>query len=419
MDDPMDYKIKDIKLAEQGERQLEWAEAHMPTLMLIRRELGVSKPLKGLRIAMLLHVTKETGVLARTIAAAGGEVYLGGSNPLSTQDDIAAALASEGMHVFAWKGQTDKDYNDNIKAILGSKPDLIMDDGADLHAATHQKYKNLRIIGGTEETTTGITRLKAMEEEKVLRYPVIAVNNAYTKYLFDNRYGTGQSGVDGVIRATNIMISGKVAVVAGYGWVGRGVAMRLHGMGARVIVTEVNPFRALEAIMDGYGVMTMADAAKEGDLFITATGDTNVITYDNMLRMKDGAIMANVGHFDVEIDMRALNQKAKRTKQIRDHLKEFELSNGRKVYVLAEGRLVNLGAAEGHPSEVMDLSFANQALAAVNIVKNGKSLGNKVYNVPEETDERIAKLKLKSMGISIDALTKEQKEYMTQWRYGT
>ncbi len=415
----MDYKVKDIKLAEQGKRQLEWAEAHMPTLMMIRKELSTSKPLKGMRIAMVLHVTKETGVLARTITAAGGEVYLAGSNPLSTQDDIAAALASEGMHVYAWKGQNDKDYVDNMKIILDANPKLIMDDGADLHAMIHKEYKKLDVMGGTEETTTGITRLKAMEEEGVLRYPVIAVNNAYTKYLFDNRYGTGQSGVDGVIRATNIMISGKVAVVAGYGWVGRGVAMRLHGLGARVIVTEVNPFRALEAVMDGYEVRQMSDASSEGDLFITATGDMKVITVPHMLKMKEGAIMANVGHFDVEIDMKDLVKKAKKTKQIREHLIEYTLSNGKRVYVLAEGRLVNLGAAEGHPSEVMDLSFSNQALAAVHVAKDGKGLDNKVYEVPPETDERIARLKLKSMGIEIDALTPEQKEYMTQWRYGT
>jgi adenosylhomocysteinase (EC 3.3.1.1) len=321
----MDYKIKDIKLAEQGERQLEWAEAHMPVLMAIRKELSASRPLKGLKVAMLLHVTKETGVLARTVAAAGGEVFLGGSNPLSTQDDVAAALANSGMCVYAWKGQSDSDYERNMRVILDARPDVVMDDGADLHAMVHKEYGKLRIIGGTEETTTGITRLKSMEEEKVLRYPVIAVNNAYTKYLFDNRYGTGQSGVDGVIRATNIMISGKVAAVAGYGWVGRGVAMRLHGLGARVIVTEVNPFRALEAVMDGYEVRKMSEAAKNADLFITATGDKNVITIEHMLSMKDGAIMANVGHFDVEIDVRELAKRAKKTRLIREHLREYTL----------------------------------------------------------------------------------------------
>ncbi|MCL5419685.1 MAG: adenosylhomocysteinase [Candidatus Marsarchaeota archaeon] len=415
----MDYKIKDIKLAEQGERQLEWAEAHMPVLMAIRKELSASRPLKGLKVAMLLHVTKETGVLARTVAAAGGEVFLGGSNPLSTQDDVAAALANSGMCVYAWKGQSDSDYERNMRVILDARPDVVMDDGADLHAMVHKEYGKLRIIGGTEETTTGITRLKSMEEEKVLRYPVIAVNNAYTKYLFDNRYGTGQSGVDGVIRATNIMISGKVAAVAGYGWVGRGVAMRLHGLGARVIVTEVNPFRALEAVMDGYEVRKMSEAAKNADLFITATGDKNVITPEHMLSMKDGAIMANVGHFDVEIDVRELAKRAKKTRLIREHLREYTLQNGRRIYLLAEGRLVNLGAAEGHPSEVMDLSFANQALAAVHIAKDGRGLDNKVYEVSRETDERIARLKLGSMGIGIDALTAEQKEYMKQWRYGT
>ncbi len=414
-----DYKIKDIKLAEQGKRQLEWAEMHMPTLMMVKKELEASKPLKGVKIAMMLHITKETGVLVRTMRSAGADISLVAGNPLSTQDDIAAALAAEGIRVYAWKGQDGSAYYENMKTALKLKPDIIMDDGADMHAMVHQDYPDLKVIGGTEETTTGIVRLKAMEEEKVLRYPVMAVNNAYTKYLFDNRYGSGQSGLDGIIRATNIMVSGKVGVVAGYGWVGRGIAMRLHGLGARIIVTEVNPFKALEAVMDGFEVKKMDEAAPEGDIFVTATGDINVITYEHMLKMKDGAILANIGHFDVEIDVRTLKKKIKSGRELRNQLNEYALPGGRKIYLLSDGRLVNLGAAEGHPSEVMDMSFANQALAAVHIAKNKGKLQNKVLQIPLETDERIARLKLQSMDIKIDELTKEQKEYMGQWRYGT
>ncbi len=415
----MDYKVKDIALAEQGMLQLEWAEMHMPALMKVRKELAAGRLLKGIRTAMMLHITKETGVLVRTMKAAGADISLVAGNPLSTQDDIAAALAKEGIKVYAWKGQDEKAYYENMRMALKHDPELLMDDGADLHAMVHQEYKELKVIGGTEETTTGIVRLKAMEEEKVLRYPVLAVNNSYTKYLFDNRYGTGQSGLDGVIRATNIMISGKVAVVVGYGWVGRGIAMRLKGSGARVIVTEVDPFKALEATMDGFEVQQISDAAKEGELFITATGDKNVITYAHMQKMKEGAILANVGHFDVEIDVKTLKAKAKSRREIRPHLTEYRLQGGKRIFILSEGRLVNLGAAEGHPSEVMDLSFANQALGALYIVKNKGKLSGKVYNMPRETDERIALLKLDAMGIRIDKLTAEQKEYMGQWRYGT
>lgn len=415
----MDYKIKDIKLAEQGKHQLEWAEMHMPALMAIRKELAASKPLNGIKAVMMLHITKETGILVRTMREAGAEVALVAGNPLSTQDDIAAALAAEGVKVYAWKGQDGSAYHENMKMALKLDPDIILDDGADMHAMVHQDYPELKIMGGTEETTTGIVRLKAMEEEKVLRYPIMAVNNAYTKYLFDNRYGTGQSGLDGIIRATNIMISGKVGVVAGYGWVGRGIAMRLHGFGARVIVTEVNPFRALEALMDGFEVKRMSDAAGEGDIFVTATGDINVVTYEHMLKMKEGAILANVGHFDVEIDVRTLKKKVKPGRELRAQLNEYVLPGGKKIYLLSDGRLVNLGAAEGHPSEVMDLSFANQALAAVYIVKNKGKLEPKVHAIPIETDERIARLKLQTMGVDIDSLTKEQKGYMSQWRYGT
>ncbi len=414
-----EYKIKDIKLAEEGKRQLEWAEMHMPVLMAVRKELAASKPLKGIRVAMMLHITKETGVLVRAIKDAGADIALVAGNPLSTQDDIAAALAAESIRVYAWRGQDGDAYHENMKTALKLDPEIIMDDGADMHAMVHQDYPKMKVIGGTEETTTGIVRLKAMEEEKVLRYPVMAVNNAYTKYLFDNRYGSGQSGLDGIIRATNIMVSGKVGVVAGYGWVGRGIAMRLHGLGARVIVTEVNPFKSLEAVMDGFEVQKMSDAARKGDIFVTATGDINVITYEHMQAMKDGAILANIGHFDVEIDVRTLKKKAKASRELRRQLNEYTLPGGKRIYLLSDGRLVNLGAAEGHPSEVMDLSFANQALGAVHIAKNRGRLEPRVLEIPPETDERIARMKLQAMSIGIDELTKEQKAYMGQWRYGT
>jgi len=414
-----EYKVRDIRLAEQGRRQLEWAELHMPALMEIRRRFESEKPLKGIKISAVLHVTKETGALVRTLMAGGAEVSLAGSNPLSTQDDVAAALAEEGVRVFAWKGETVKEYWQNIREILKVKPDIVMDDGADLHALIHESYPDLRPLGGTEETTTGVLRLKAMEEQGVLRYPVIAVNNAFTKYLFDNRIGTGQSTVDGILRATNLLIAGKIAVVAGYGWVGRGIAWRLRGMGARVIVTEVSPLRALEAVMDGFDVMPMTRAAEIGDLFVTATGNTKVIRADHFLKMKDGAVLANAGHFNVEIDVEGLERLAVSKRNVRPYLDEYVLPNGRRLYLLAEGRLVNLAAAEGHPSEVMDLSFSNQALSVEYLVKKGKELERKVYNVPQEIDEQVAWLKLRGMGIEIDRMTEEQKEYVKQWRYGT
>ncbi len=414
-----EYKVRDIRLAEQGRRQLEWAELHMPALMEIRRRFESEKPLKGIKISAVLHVTKETGALVRTLMAGGAEVSLAGSNPLSTQDDVAAALAEEGVRVFAWKGETVKEYWQNIREILKVKPDIVMDDGADLHALIHESYPDLRPLGGTEETTTGVLRLKAMEEQGVLRYPVIAVNNAFTKYLFDNRIGTGQSTVDGILRATNLLIAGKIAVVAGYGWVGRGIAWRLRGMGARVIVTEVSPLRALEAVMDGFDVMPMTRAAEIGDLFVTATGNTKVIRADHFLKMKDGAVLANAGHFNVEIDVEGLERLAVSKRNVRPYLDEYVLPNGRRLYLLAEGRLVNLAAAEGHPSEVMDLSFSNQALSVEYLVKKGEELERKVYNVPQEIDEQVAWLKLRGMGIEIDQMTEEQKEYVKQWRYGT
>ncbi len=416
----MKYRVKDISLADMGKRQIEWAELHMPALLEIRKRFAVEKPLIGIRVSAVLHVTKETAALVRTLKIGGAEVALAASNPLSTQDEVAAALVNDGIYVFAWKGENENEYYDNIENITKiHQPDIVMDDGGDLHAYLHEKVTDIKVIGGTEETTTGVVRLKAMEEQGVLKYPVIAVNNAYTKYLFDNRYGTGQSAIDGILRATNILIAGKVAVVAGYGWVGRGIANRLRGLGARVIVTEVNPIRALEAVMDGFEVMPMSSAAKVGEIFVTATGGLNVISVEHILEMKSGAILANAGHFNVEIDVRGLKKIAKNMKNIRPYVDEYELPNGKKVYLLAEGRLVNLAAAEGHPSEVMDMSFSNQALAVEYLVKNRGRLSNKVYNVPEQLDYQVAKIKLEAMGVQIDELTEEQKEYMKQWKYGT
>lgn len=416
----MDYKVKSLDLAEQGKKQIEWAEMHMPALMNVRKELAERKTLKGVRISAVLHVTKETAALVRTLKEAGAEIALAASNPLSTQDDVAAALVKyDGIKVFAWKGETEEEYYSNIDEILKYEPQIVIDDGGDLHARLHEKYPNLNVIGGTEETTTGVIRLKAMEENGILRYPVIAVNNAFTKYLFDNRIGTGQSTVDGILRATNILIAGKVAVVVGYGWVGRGIATRMRGMGARVIVVEASPLRALEAVMDGFDVMPMSKAAELGDIFITATGNINVINVNHILKMKNGAILANSGHFNVEINVKGLKEIAKSVRNIRPFLDEYTLPNGNKIYLLADGRLVNLAAAEGHPSEVMDLSFSNQALSVEYIYRNKDKLEKKVYNVPLEIDEKVALLKLKGMGIEIETLTEEQKEYMKQWRYGT
>jgi adenosylhomocysteinase len=414
----MDYKVKDLSLAEQGKKQIEWAELHMPALMEIRKQFEAEKPLKGIRISAVLHVTKETAALVKTLKAGGAEVALAGSNPLSTQDDVAAALVEEGIRVFAWKGENENDYYNNIKEIMKYEPQIVMDDGGDLHAYIHENYSG-KIIGGTEETTTGVIRLKAMEEEKVLKYPVVAVNNAFTKYLFDNRIGTGQSTIDGILRATNILIAGKVAVVAGYGWVGRGIAQRLRGMGARVIVVEVSPLRALEAVMDGFDVMPMSKAAEIGEIFVTATGNINVINKEHFLKMKDGAILANSGHFNVEINVKWLREIAKQVRTIRPYLEEYTLDDGKRIYLLADGRLVNLAAAEGHPSEVMDLSFSNQALSVKYLIENKDKLEPKVYNVPQEIDETVAMLKLRGMGIELEPMTKEQIEYMKQWRYGT
>lgn len=417
----MRAKIRDPGLYRRGMDQIEWAEKHMPVLMKIRRRFSSEKTLSGVRIGAVLHVTKETAVLLRTLIAGGAEVWAAGSNPLSTQDDVAAALASEGVNICAWRGQSSEDYWACIDFVAESNPSIILDDGADLHGRLHSKYRDIgsRILGGTEETTTGVIRLKAMERDRVLLYPVIAVNNAQTKYLFDNRYGTGQSTVDGLLRATNILIAGKTAVVAGYGWVGKGIAMRLRGMGARVVVVEVDPIKALEAYMDGYMVTSMSKAAEIGDIFITATGNKDVIRREHMLRMKDGAILANAGHFNVEISIRDLEDISIEKRVIRENLTEYKLRDGRRIYLLAEGRLVNLVAAEGHPSEVMDMSFANQALSVEYIYRNSEKLEKRVYNVPEDIDRLVAELKLEALGVEIERLTEEQIRYLSQWTEGT
>ncbi len=413
----VDYKVKDIRLADEGRRLIEWAETLMPVLMSIRRRLKEKKPLEGLKIAACLHVTKETAVLVRTLRSGGAQVSLAASNPLSTQDEVAAALADEGFRVYAWRGENKEEYFWCIRKILEVEPSIVLDDGGDLHVLVHREFPDLaeRILGGTEETTTGIVRLRSMEREGVLKYPVIAVNNALTKFLFDNRYGTGQSSIDGIIRATNILIAGKRVVVAGYGWVGRGIAMRARGMGAHVIVTEVNPIRALEAFMDGFEVMSMEEAARIGDVFITATGNIKVIDRQHIELMKDGAILANAGHFNVEINIDALESLASSKRIVRRNVEEYVLKDGRRIYLLAEGRLVNLVAAEGHPSEVMDLSFSNQALSVEYLKKSSGLLSAKLHNVPSEIDEMVAKIKLESLGIKIDELTEEQRKYLESW----
>jgi len=414
-------KVKDIKLAEEGKLKIEWAESRMPVLMSIRERFGKTKPLKGLRIACCLHVTKETAVLMKTLREGGAQVALCGSNPLSTQDDIAAALAKEGMEVFAWRGVNSEEYYWCVDRVLDTRPQITMDDGGDLVTRMLTKRKELLgdMIAGTEETTTGVIRFRAMEKDGVLKYPIIAVNDSFTKYLFDNRYGTGQSTIDGIMRATSTLIAGKSFVVGGYGWCGRGIAMRAKGMGANVIVTEVDPLRALEAIMDGFLVMPMSEAAEKGDIFVTATGDKDIIRKEHYRKMKSGAILANSGHFDVELDLKGLQSMTKKKRVIRPNVEEYTIENGKRLYVLGEGRLVNLAAAEGHPPEVMDMSFANQALAAEWLVKEWKKLGKKVYKIPEEIDRNIAKLKLESMGAKIDELTPEQKKYLSSWEEGT
>jgi adenosylhomocysteinase len=416
------HDVKDASLAPAGVLRIEWAEKEMPVLARIRERFAKERPLEGIRIGACLHVTSETASLMRTLAAGGAQLALCASNTLSTQDDVAAALVVEyGVSTFAIKGEDRDTYYRHIQSVIDFHPQITMDDGADVVGLLHTERTDAAagVIGGTEETTTGVIRLKSMEQDGVLRYPIIAVNEAMTKHMFDNRYGTGQSTMDGIIRATNRMIAGKVVVIAGYGWCGRGVAMRAKGHGADVVVLEVNPLRALEAIMDGYRVMRMAEAAPIGDIFVTATGDIHVVRKEHFEVMKDGAIVANTGHFNVEIDIPALESLSVSRRQMREFVEEFTLASGANIYLLGEGRLINLAAAEGHPSSVMDMSFANQALAAEFMVRNAATLEKKVYDVPVETDQEIARLKLASLGAGIDALTPEQVEYLASWHMGT
>jgi len=418
----MDYKVRDIKLAKSGKLKIEWADNEMPVLRLIRERFKKEKPLSGVRVGACLHITTETANLARTLKAGGAKVSLCASNPLSTQDEVAASLVRDcKIPVFALCGENKKTYYQCIEAVLRQKPEVTLDDGADLVSTLHSSKKELikNIIGGTEETTTGVIRLRSMEKKGVLRYPIVAVNDANTKHLFDNRYGTGQSTIDGILRSTNILLAGKNFVVIGYGFCGRGVALRARGLGAQVIVCEVDPLRALEAVMDGYRVMSLSEAAGEGDIFVTLSGDLNVLCSKHFALMKDRAILANSGHFNVEIDIPALSAMAKGKRKIREFVEEYTLPSGRRINLLGEGRLINLAAAEGHPASVMDMSFANQALCVEYIVKEAKDLKRKVYPVPEAIDKEIAKLKLNSMGIKIDKLTKEQKNYLASWEMGT
>jgi adenosylhomocysteinase len=416
------HDVKDLALAAEGVRRIQWADRQMPVLASIRERFEREQPLAGYRVSACLHVTTETANLMRTLKAGGADVVLCASNPLSTQDDVAAALVDEyDIAVYAIKGEDNDTYYQHIEAAVDHKPHLTMDDGADVIGVLHSHRREQlgEIIAGTEETTTGVIRLKAMEADGALSFPVIAVNEAKTKHLFDNRYGTGQSTIDGIIRATNVLLAGKRFVVAGYGWVGRGVALRARGMGAHVIVTEVDPMRALEALMDGYEVLPMAEAAKIGDIFCTATGDKHVIAREHVELMKDGAILANTGHFNVEIDIPAIRSLAAETRDARQFVEEFTMADGRRIYLLADGRLVNISAAEGHPAIVMDMSFANQSLAAEYAVQHAGTLERKVYPVPQEIDEEIARLKLETMGIDIDKLTEEQAKYLASWDEGT
>lgn len=418
----MNYDVKNLELASEGRKRIEWADAHMPVLRKIREEFAKTRPLTGVKIAACLHVTTETANLMRTLKEGGAEIALTASNPLSTQDETAASLVKDfGISVFAVRGEDNETYYKHINSALDIAPAMTMDDGADLVTTLHTKRRELLagIIGGTEETTTGVIRLKSMAAKGVLEYPIVAVNNAMTKHFFDNRYGTGQSSIDGILRATNILLAGLNFVIAGYGWCGRGLAVRAKGLGARVIVTEINPVKAIEAAMDGYDVMPMAKAAELGDVFVTVTGNKSVITKEHFLVMKDGAVVANSGHFNVELDLEGLATVTTSRREARPMVEEYTLKNGKKICVLAEGRLVNLSAAEGHPAAVMDMSFANQSLSAVHVFKNYKEIGKRVIDVPDEIDRRIAALKLETMGMFIDVLTPEQEEYLAGWQEGT
>ena len=414
-------EIKDPSLAEAGKQRIEWAYREMPVVRLIKDRFAKEKPLKGVRISGCLHITTETANLALTLKEGGANIILCASNPLSTQDDVAAALVEYGIPTNAIKGEDEATYYRHINTTLDHQPQLTVDDGADLVTTLHTKRSNLisNVLGGTEETTTGVIRLRSLEKAGKLKYPIIAINDAQTKYLFDNRYGTGQSTIDGITRATNILWAGKKVVICGYGWCGHGIALRAKGLGSQVIVIEVEPVRALEAVMDSYQVMPITEAAEVGDIFITTTGDKNVIDKAHLQLMKDGAILANSGHFNVEINVPALEDLARSKRRIRPFVDEYTLDNGRHLYLLGEGRLINLAAAEGHPASVMDMSFANQALCLEYIVKNRERLETKVYPVPEEIDKQVARLKLNSMGINIDRLTPEQEEYLTSWEQGT
>jgi len=417
----MEHHVKDMSLVKKGRQRIEWADAEMPVLAKIRDRFSRERPLHGLRIAACLHVTTETANLMRTLVAGGAQVRVCASNPLSTQDDVAAALVEEQIAVFAIKGEDRDTYYRHINQALDFKPHVTMDDGADLVSTIHSDRTELlkEIVAGTEETTTGVIRLRAMAKDRALKYPIIAVNDAKTKHLFDNRYGTGQSTIDGLLRATNLLLAGKTMVVCGYGSCGRGLAMRARGMGAQVVVTEVSPLHALEATMEGYMVMPMAEAAKVGDIFITVTGNRSVLRKEHFEAMKDGAVLGNSGHFNVEIDIPALSDMASSTREMREFVQEYRMADGRRLYLLAEGRLLNLAAAEGHPAAVMDMSFANQALVAEYLAKSGQSLEPNVYTVPSDIDQTVARLKLEAMGVGIDELTLEQKKYLQSWEEGT
>jgi adenosylhomocysteinase len=416
----LDYKVKDIGLAEQGELLIDWATDHMPVLGLIRSSFEKERPFEDMTMGAVLHCTKETAVLVRALEAGGAKIALAGSNPLSTQDSVVAALALTGTKVYAWREQTGEEYSWCIDRVMDWKPQLTMDDGCDLVSSVHKKRPDLiqDVKGGSEQTTTGVHRLKAMEKDGALKYPMIAVNDTATKMMFDNRYGTGQSTIDGILRASSVMIAGKTFVVCGYGWCARGIAMRARGMGANVIVTEVNPLKALEAVMDGYRVMPLIEAAPHGDIFVTSTGNINVIDLHHIEKMKSGAMMANAGHFNVEINIPALESLSKSNRRMRPDLDEYLLEDGRMLYLLGEGRLVNLAAAEGHPSEVMDMSFSDQALVARWVWESPK-LQVGVHNVPEEIDKQVARIKLETMNVGIDELTAEQTKYMSSWEEGT
>jgi len=414
--------VKDLKLADMGRKRIEWAEREMPVLRQIKERFAKEKPLRNIRMSCCLHITTETANLAITLKAGGAESVFCASNPLSTQDDVAASLVKHhGIPTFSIKGEDNKTYYKHLQAAINHRPHITMDDGADLVSTLHKGPAEFKegILGGSEETTTGVIRLRAMEKDGVLPYPIISVNDALTKHLFDNRYGTGQSTIDGVLRATNLLLAGKRVVIAGYGWCGRGVASRAKGLGALVIVTEVDPLKAIEAAMDGFEVMAMEDAAAVGDLFITLTGNTSILRMEHFRKMKDGAILCNSGHFNVEIDLEGLSKIAKSKRDLRDFVEEYTLPNNHRICILGEGRLINLTSAEGHPASVMDMSFANQALTAEYLAKHSKELDNKVYPVPEDIDKEIARLKLKSMGISIDVLTPQQEKYLASWQEGT